>query len=72
MYNPSPFKGDPTTFDQKYLTAGLGILLGESTMLDLGYARGWWDTFVYNYDATSRVDQKITTHTFLATLTHRF
>lgn len=72
MYNPSPFKGDPTTFDQKYVTAGLGILLGESTMLDLGYARGWWDTFVYNYDATSRVDQKITTHTFLATLTHRF
>lgn len=72
MYNPSPFKGDPTTFDQKFITAGLGILLGESTMLDVGYARGWWNTYVYNYDATSRVDQKITTNTFLATVTHRF
>jgi hypothetical protein len=71
-YNPSPFRGDPKSFDQKYVTAGLGILLGESTMLDLAYARGWWNTFVYNYDATSRVDQQITTNTFLATLSYRF
>jgi long-subunit fatty acid transport protein len=71
-YNPSPFRGDPKSFDQKYVTAGLGILLGESTMLDLAYAHGWWNTFVYNYDATSRVDQQIATNTFMATLSYRF
>ena len=72
MYNQSPYKEDPTSFDQKYLTAGLGLPLGESTMLDLAYAYGWWDTYRVNYDATSRVDEKIKTNNFLLTLTHRF
>jgi len=72
MYKPSPFAGDPTTFDQKIATGGFGILLGESTMIDVAYARGWWETFIYNYDATSRVDEKITTNNFMLTLTHRF
>jgi hypothetical protein len=49
MYIPSPFRGDPTSFDQKYITAGLGILLGESTMVDVAYAHGMWNTFVYSY-----------------------
>jgi long-subunit fatty acid transport protein len=72
IYNPSPFRGDPGSFAQKVVTGGLGILLGESTMIDLAYARGWRDTFIYNYDATSRVDEKIATNTVLLTLTHRF
>jgi long-subunit fatty acid transport protein len=72
MYNQSPYKEDPTSFDQKYLTAGLGLPLGESTMLDLAYAYGWWDTYRVNYDATSRVDEKIKSNNFLLTLTHRF
>ncbi|MBP1646699.1 MAG: rane protein involved in aromatic hydrocarbon degradation [Bacteroidetes bacterium] len=71
-YNQSPYKDDPKTFDQKYLTAGLGLELGEATMLDAGYAYGWWDTYRVNYDQTSRVDEKIKTNTFILTLTHRF
>jgi long-subunit fatty acid transport protein len=72
IYNKSPYKGDPGSFDQKYLTLGVGLPLGESTMLDLGYAYGWWDTYRVNYDATSRVDEKVTTNNFILTLTHRF
>jgi long-subunit fatty acid transport protein len=71
-WNPSPYKDDPSAFDQKYLTGGLGIPLGGSTMLDLTYARGGWDTFRTNYNSTSRVDESITTHTILATFSHRF
>jgi long-subunit fatty acid transport protein len=71
-YNRSPYEGDPSTFDQKYITGGLGIPLGGSTMLDLTYARGWWDTFRTNYNSTSRVDESITTNTILATFSHRF
>lgn len=72
IYNTSPYQGDPSSFDQKYITAGLGVPLGESTMLDLAYARGWWDTFRTNYDASSRVNEKITTNNFLMTFSYRF
>ncbi|MEW6509703.1 MAG: outer membrane protein transport protein [Bacteroidota bacterium] len=72
VYNKSPFRSDPVSFDQKYITGGLGILVGESTMIDIAYARGWWETFVYNYNATSRVNESMKTNTFMLTLTHRF
>jgi long-subunit fatty acid transport protein len=78
MYNPSPYEQDvSSSFDQKYITGGLGILLGGSTMLDLAYARGWWDTDRINYEApfiggSSRVSEEITTNNFILTLSYRF
>jgi hypothetical protein len=78
MYIPSPFRGDPTSFDQKYVTAGLGLLLGGSTMVDFAYAHGMWNTFVYSYTdpngavAPPPVNEKISTNNFFITLTHRF
>jgi len=72
IFNPSPFKGDPSSFDQKYVTGGLGIQLGESAMLDLGYAHGWWQTYQTNYDPSSSVEENIKTNTVLATLVYRF
>jgi hypothetical protein len=72
MHYQSPYQGDPANFDKNYITGGLGFLLGPSTMLDLGYAHGWWNTYRVNYDATSRTDEKITTDTFMGTLSYRF
>ena len=72
IYNTSPYQGDPSTFDQKYVTGGIGVPLGESAMLDFGYAHGWWNTFRVNYDGGPRVDEKITTNNFIATLGFRF
>jgi long-subunit fatty acid transport protein len=72
IFNPSPFEGDPSSFDQKYVTVGLGILMGETSMLDLAFARGWWETYRVNYDQTSRVDEKITTNNFMLTFSTRF
>jgi long-subunit fatty acid transport protein len=72
MYYTSPYADDPSSFDQKYLTGGVGFLLGPSTMFDVSYARGWWDTFRTNYDSSSRTDEKITTNTVMATLSYRF
>ena len=46
--------------------------LGGTTMLDLTYARGSWDTFRYNYNSTSRTDEQITTNTIMMTFSHRF
>jgi hypothetical protein len=72
MYFTSPYANDPTSFDQKYITGGIGFLLGPSTMLDVSYARGWWNTFRTNYDISSRTDEKITTNTVMGTLSYRF
>ncbi len=71
-YNPSIYKGDPSTFNQKYVTGGLGFNLGESSMLDIGYAYGWRNDYRVNYDSTSPVQEKITSNLVLATFSHRF
>jgi hypothetical protein len=72
MYTPSPFQGDPSSFDQKHITGGLGFLLNESAMLDLAYARGWWKTYRTNYTPASSAEEDIATNTFLVTLVFRF
>ena len=72
MYFTSPYADDPSSFDQKYITGGVGFLLGPSTMFDVSYARGWWNTFRTNYDSSSQTDEKITTNTVMATLSYRF
>ncbi len=72
MYNTSPYQGDPSTFDQKYITGGLGFLLSEATMMDLAYARGWWKTYRTNYDASSLVNEDVSTNNFILTFSYRF
>jgi long-subunit fatty acid transport protein len=72
MYSPSPFDGDPSSFDRKTVTGGLGLQLSESTMLDLAYAHGWWKSFRVNYDGPSRVDEDVKSNTVLATFSYRF
>jgi long-subunit fatty acid transport protein len=69
---PSPWKDDPSSFDHKTWSAGLGIPLDEGTMVDAAFAHSWWNTFIVNYDATSRVDQAVGNNSFMLTLTHRF
>ncbi|HXG00891.1 MAG TPA: outer membrane protein transport protein [Bacteroidota bacterium] len=72
IYNPSPFQGDPSSFDQKYITAGAGILLSENTTLDLTYARGWWKTFRYNYAGSPQLQEDITANNFALTFSYRY
>jgi hypothetical protein len=44
MYLPSPLKNDPTEYDRKFLTAGLGINSGEGSMeFNISYVLGFWD-----------------------------
>lgn len=63
MYFQSPYTDDSSEFDKKYLTAGIGILLGNTFKLDLGYAFGWWKNFSDNYDSeVSRIQQDINVH----------
>lgn len=72
IYNTSPYQSDPSSYDQKFATAGLGILLGESTMLDIGYAHGWWQTRIVNYNGGPIVKEKVNTNNVIATVSFRF
>jgi hypothetical protein len=60
MYLPSQFKDDPSEFDKKYFTAGVGIYLAKMFRIDAAYAYGWWKDFGDNYGVNvSRTFQDI-------------
>ena len=77
IWNPSPYEGYPAEFDQIYLTAGAGFEFAGNVMLDLAYARGFWDTYRDNYtiagvEQASRTTESITTDNVTVTLRARF
>ncbi len=75
IYNPSPYEGAPSTYNQKYVTGGLGFLMGESAMIDLAYAHGWWQSARDNYDPSygaSVVGEDVATNNFIMTFSYRF
>jgi len=46
---PSPYRDDPSEYDKKYLTAGLGFIGKGRFSIDLAYAYGWWKDYGDNY-----------------------
>jgi long-subunit fatty acid transport protein len=71
IYNTSPYKDDPSAYDQKIATGGIGLLLGPTVMLDVAYAHGWWQTFRIN-DGISRTDEDVTSNNVMMTMLVRF
>jgi long-subunit fatty acid transport protein len=72
IMQPSAFKNDPSEYDRKYVTGGIGFLAQETIGIDLGYAYGWWETFGTNYAGSPRTNQEINVNNFVFTLTYRF
>jgi long-subunit fatty acid transport protein len=76
-YLPSPYKDDPTSFDQKYITGGVGFELDRNTMLNVSGARGVWKSFRDNYYIDgliqpSSTQENVTTTKVMVTLAYRF
>ena len=70
---PSAYKNDPSEFDKKFFTAGIGFLTDQTIGIDIGYAHGWWKTFGDNYSSNmSRTYQDITTDRAIFGVTYRF
>lgn len=70
MYLDSPYADDPSDFDKKFLTAGIGLLLGRTFGLDIAYAYGWWEDFGDNYGVNqSRTFQDINVHNIILNIT---
>ncbi len=73
IYQKSAFKNDPSEFDKKYFTAGLGIAPDSDFSVDLAYAHGWWQTFADNYGVNeSRTFQDIKKDTFILTFVYKY
>ena len=70
---PSAYKGDPSSFDKKYVTAGIGFLADDAIGLDLAFAHGWYSDFGDNYGTNlSRTTQDIKENHFILSGTYRF
>lgn len=73
MFMPSAFIDDPTEFDKKFITAGLGYNLTKGMQLNIGYAYGWWEDFGDNYgNGISRTFQKIVVSNLTTSLKFNF
>ncbi len=77
VYNPSPYKGDPSSRDQVYYTAGIGATVDENVFLNASLTFGKWNTLRDNYylsgvDIPSRTSESVNTNTFIITLSYRF
>ena len=70
---PSPYKGDPSSFDKKYFTAGIGVLTDETIGFDFAFAHGWYSDVRDNYAFdVSRASQNITENHYILSGTYRF
>jgi len=78
VYNPSPYKGDPSSRDQLYYTAGLGAAIEENVFLNASLAIGKWNTLRDNYYLSgvdtppSRTNESVRTNSFNISLSYRF
>jgi long-subunit fatty acid transport protein len=75
-YKPSAFEGDPSSYNQKIMTAGAGVLLQNNVMFDVGAAVGSMKTFHNNYGSKamslSRTNETISTTHIAFTVSYRF
>ncbi len=73
IYQPSPYQGDPSQYDRKYVTAGIGFLADKTVGIDVGYAHGWWKNYGDNYGYNvSRTYQDLTKDRLTIDMTYRF
>lgn len=73
IYQPSPYQGDPSQYNRKYITAGIGFLADKTVGIDVGYAHGWWKDYGDNYGSdVSRTYQDLSKDRLTIDMTYRF
>jgi long-subunit fatty acid transport protein len=75
-FKPSPYAGDPSSYGQKLVTAGAGVLLQDNIMFDVAALFGSWKTYQNNYGPValnlSRSDESIKTTNVIFTVSYRY
>ena len=73
IYQPSPYQGDPSQYDRKYFTVGIGFRADQTVGIDVAYAHGWWKNYGDNYGYNvSRTYQDISKDKIMLGMTYRF
>lgn len=73
ILQPSAYKNDPSEYDKKYITAGIGFLVDQTVGIDIGFAHGWWKDYGDNYGTNvSRTYQDIKKNRVIMGMTYRF
>ncbi len=73
ILQPSAYKNDPSEYDRKFVTAGIGFLVDQTVSVDIGFAHGWWKNYGDNYGTNvSRTFQDIKTNRVILGMTYRF
>ena len=73
IYKPSPYKGDPSVYDKKYVTVGLGFAADKNLSFDLAYTHGWWKDYGDNYGFNnSRTYQDLTQNYLIMGVKYNF
>lgn len=71
MLMRSPYKDDPSEYDKKYVTGGIGVPLDQFEF-DLGFSYGWWKDYGYQYESASNpVYQDLKSTTIMVTMKYR-
>jgi hypothetical protein len=69
IYQPSPYKLDPSRFAQKVITLGAGINSDNAMQFDIGYAYGWrGENKNLQTDNVQSAEQTVSYHTVLFTM----
>lgn len=69
MMMPSPFKDDPSDFDKKFVTAGVGYNFSKSSSINFAYVYGWWQDVGDNYGSNiSRTFQEVKFNNFVTSV----
>jgi hypothetical protein len=73
MVMPSAYKDDPSEFDKKFATAGVGYQSTKNISINFAYAYGWWKDIGDNYGSNlSRTYQDIKSQTVVLTMKYTF
>ncbi|MGE5352891.1 MAG: OmpP1/FadL family transporter [Acidobacteriota bacterium] len=73
IMNPSPYEGDPSERNRKYVTGGIGFLADEAFAFDVAYAYGWWKDIGENYGYNESVTyQDVRNHNVILSVSFRF
>ncbi|RPI04189.1 MAG: hypothetical protein EHM64_10725 [Ignavibacteriae bacterium] len=73
---PSPWKNDPSSYDQMVYSAGIGLLIDGNSTINASFAYGNWKTKRDNYNwgtsPASQTSEAVTTQTINLTFSHQF
>ena len=73
MLLPSPYKDDPSDYDKKVATVGLGINSNDFVQFNVAYSYGWWKDYGDNYGSNvSRTFQNISHSNLIIGMKYNF